>query len=572
MPDSLQGLADFPGVDAVISAQMTFGVGVTPSKCVFDIAPQADLVATGGTLSFTFGYDQVSFRDCRLETASVRRDERGFIMSFSVVDRRWKWQYGDIYGVYNFRTASGRLEAVTEKTPQELASLCLDAMGEYGYDVSALPTEPRPEIEWVAANPAQELERLCEMLGCVVVLGLDDLVRICVKGSGALLPLDGDQMSLDYGVDSIIAPGSIKVVSGATRLQFAIPLTAVGEDVDGTINPIDELSYKPADGWEQAGFNLGNLVDDIAPLLSKWGQLPLTIMELAERTIWKWYQIDKDKLDEKIKQVYKDLVPFTVDQLWQVLPIDDLCAETYFDTVQQMRIRRQAYVIGSFQGAFGWPPQGVQETSPGTRINVPFTLDTERGIVQFSTPVWRETQSGDETTRQSKPADLYLITALTVKDPVTREEFREKIVGLVPGQDNSAAEIIYTEELRRNEIAEYDKLGNVENVDSNFDQVNELAQSYINEALVKYQQPVSGQVQYAGIKPIDLDGAIQQVSWSVGPSGATTHASRNSEFAIYAPSFKEKFRKQQLDRVEKNASKLLSLIGAKTSKFRGNAK
>ncbi len=34
---------------------------------------------------------------------------------------------------------------------------------------------------------------------------------------------------------------------------------------------------------------------------------------------------------------------------------------------------------------------------------------------------------------------------------------------------------------------------------------------------------------YAGIKPIELDGAIQSVSWSIGSGGARTTATRNQD-------------------------------------------
>jgi hypothetical protein len=41
--------------------------------------------------------------------------------------------------------------------------------------------------------------------------------------------------------------------------------------------------------------------------------------------------------------------------------------------------------------------------------------------------------------------------------------------------------------------------------------------------------------QYPGIIPIDCDGAIQQVSWRIGPGGPTTIASMNCEHSDYVP-------------------------------------
>jgi hypothetical protein len=46
--------------------------------------------------------------------------------------------------------------------------------------VSGLPNLSRPEVDWVFANPAQELAALAESLGCRVVLGLDG--RVAASG------------------------------------------------------------------------------------------------------------------------------------------------------------------------------------------------------------------------------------------------------------------------------------------------------------------------------------------------------------------------------------------------------
>jgi hypothetical protein len=48
-------------------------------------------------------------------------------------------------------------------------------------------------------------------------------------------------------------------------------------------------------------------------------------------------------------------------------------------------------------------------------------------------------------------------------------------------------------------------------------------------------------VSYAGFRPINLDGAIQQVTWALDESGfARTRASRNREELLYVPSYKER--------------------------------
>ena len=56
-------------------------------------------------------------------------------------------------------------------------------------------------------------------------------------------------------------------------------------------------------------------------------------------------------------------------------------------------------------------------------------------------------------------------------------------------------------------------------------------------------------LKYAGILPIELDGAIQQISWHIGPPAATTRASRGGEHALTLPSYDERRQNEDLARV-----------------------
>ena len=68
---------------------------------------------------------------------------------------------------------TSKIRPGTEKKPQALATLCLQAMGEDDYDVSALPNDARPEIDWSYQNPAEALQQLCDKLGCRVTYVVD---------------------------------------------------------------------------------------------------------------------------------------------------------------------------------------------------------------------------------------------------------------------------------------------------------------------------------------------------------------------------------------------------------------
>src|SRR5690348_6882168 len=124
------GLASFPGITQLVQASFTLSHGITPSVATLVLAPQAELPARGGTLSFTFGSVRLDFPDCRIDACSYRRDLSGLTWSLTVLDRRWKWAFGHVSGNYNRLRADGTIDPATEKSPRELAQLCLEAMGE----------------------------------------------------------------------------------------------------------------------------------------------------------------------------------------------------------------------------------------------------------------------------------------------------------------------------------------------------------------------------------------------------------------------------------------------------------
>ena len=61
---------------------------------------------------------------------------------------------------------------------------------------------------------------------------------------------------------------------------------------------------------------------------------------------------------------------------------------------------------------------------------------------------------------------------------------------------------------------------------------------YLDAIDAEYRTKVPQNIRYAGIRPIDLDGAIQQIMFSVGASGATTTIVRNSELMLQAVPYK----------------------------------
>ena len=538
-----QGLFHFPGVEQILSGSFTFSHGISPSVAMVEIAPQNSLILTNGTLTLTFGSNfKLQFPGCRVKSPTIRYGLDGRIMAFGIEDRRWKWRYGDVYGRYNIKKSDGTIDTLRskEKTPQELARILLEAMNEQNYDVSALPNTLRLTREWRGNNPAEELAQLCDELGCRVMLGLDDRVKIITLGQGKDLPINNSRRTTGYGLEINGIPDSLKAVCAPTRWQSKLKLEAVGLDVDGRIKPVDKLSYKPADGWAQhhpeGFFAITNLAD----------------RRLALRTVWRWYRI-VSQADGSMKPPG---VPSDVDvtSIMQFLPISSRCLQEQLDQQTDPQDKQTQHRLPAFvEGAFlkrnfsfgssllftdvkkGATTDSQGNTSIGARYVGGFSIDEERGIVEFSDWVVKRKNGGGY-----EEADLYLTCSYSILDddftPLQFTSERE----IVSRKQGTGPRILDAPDITLELIAEYASDGKkIKAAATNETDVRKWTKELIDQAEKEYQAPETEEVEYAGFLRIELDGRIQQVGWEFGKGGAITRASSNTEFDLIVPRFRE---------------------------------
>ncbi len=248
-----------------------FGPGIQPSVCTIYTIPHVDSLPNVGTLTFYTKdengdpVDTFEFPDCLLKAPSLEIGVNGQFWTLPILDRRWKWEFGWIDGSYNIPQPNG-ITFTREKTPRELASLLLDAMEEVDYDVSRLPDDDnaRPHVEWISAHPASELDQLCQLFDCIIVLNpLTNKVEIWPEGEGGNdpdPPLPSDKPYSGLGFAFVYPPQPKEVIqeAGSTLFESVFRTEPVGKDIDGTWKNINDLSYKPATGWGQtyppAGF------------------------------------------------------------------------------------------------------------------------------------------------------------------------------------------------------------------------------------------------------------------------------------------------------------------------------
>src|ERR1051326_9104851 len=158
MPE-ISGVMSFPGIQQIESGSFTLSHGISPSIATLEILPQEPPIAAGGTLLIAMvgAGIEIAFPSCKIQSASMQYNASGLVFRLAIEDRRWAWKFGEIYGEYNQRLPDGSIDPATAVTPQNLATLCLIAMGESSFDVSQLPNDTYPQVKWEGDVPARAL-------------------------------------------------------------------------------------------------------------------------------------------------------------------------------------------------------------------------------------------------------------------------------------------------------------------------------------------------------------------------------------------------------------------------------
>jgi hypothetical protein len=242
--------------------------GISPGKAILVTYPQTGPIAAFGTLQIGDGVRKLVLNGCRVARMTGQASSDGTTWTLEIEDRRWMWpNLAGISGTYNRMDERGKLVPWTIRSPAELAVLCLDAMGEKRYKIN-LPAGlkradgknleryllagenfpqslPNPPTVWDHTPPAEALARLADYYGCRVVYQ-PNLDRVVVTPTGVGRPLpNGPCEMLAGGVDAPRQPKAVAVAGAPVRIQGRFALEAVGEEWDGRVLPINDLSYAP---------------------------------------------------------------------------------------------------------------------------------------------------------------------------------------------------------------------------------------------------------------------------------------------------------------------------------------
>ena len=199
-------------------------------------------------------------------------------------------------------------------------------------------------------------------------------------------------------------------------------------------------------------------------------------------------------------------------------------------------------------------------TPKSEKVRVEFSIDPVEQIVVFSEAVYEQLQvggaagvgagsaAGNGTSPMSrvKFPRLVLETAVLVTLPDSGELYRWKETRKVGGTAPTEWEI--RDDVQVGVIGNYDpetnQLLNWELPE--LGEARKRADHYLDGMAKKYEVTGGETRQYIGIYPWDLDGYCQQATYSVGPGGATTTLSGNSEHSDVIPEYPARQRDENL--------------------------
>jgi hypothetical protein len=500
-----------------------FQPGVQPSVCMLYTVPHVPSLPNVAELRFqTDGESPFIFRDCLLEEPRLIVGQQGQYWQLPIKDRRWKWQWGRIYGSYNIRKPNGSY--IREKTPQELAALCLDAMDETGYDVGRLPNDPRPLMQWEdGAHPATELDQLCQSMGCIVVLNpLTDKVEIWPLGVGNALP-NGPKAGASYAPIIPAEPSTIIVEAGPTLFQATFRTEAVGLDVDGKWKAIDSLSYKPAHGWNKCAA-FAQFPDVTGSTFNASGRL-VKHRDLAKATVFRCYRISGLSHGgwavpgiTNAPQSRKDFKFFSHLADEEVAPDDG-----------GLRPLQPNLYVKAFRADH---PFSIGEE----RYSEGFRFDTDAGIIEVNEMLILADANGGLA-----PGDVRIECSFYAgRDGVYD---REGVTHNFNHGIDSPPRLISRPEIQKRVVMRYSD-NNTFTVDSTATDTYQRLFYWRDAALSEYGLRNGGTIQYEKLIPLSPDGLTLQITWAGGggrtPTTVASQAQRHNKFVPQLDEYRDR--------------------------------
>jgi hypothetical protein len=515
------GFISFPGVLAPQSLIVTRTTGVRPDRSILFAQPQPGTPNCSGTAVLQFGFNGVaiSMTNVLCDKGTFRISTAGHQQVFVLLDIRWQWSKAFYTQAFNVRQPDGSIESATKFSLQQIAFKLFTKLG-ITADVSAVSSTYYPEIVFDHHRVDDALDLLLTDAGYIISLNVDNSVTVYVRGVGATLPYTSDVRNVSITLNPPEIPYWLTVCGSRTLVQSKLWMQPVGIELDGTIMPVNSLSYKPAGGWD------GTDLEGFSMIADK------ETKELCKLAIGKWYQVQSQgDRTQNINYGGTNYAPgeIAVDDASQYLPLMPRLLTSYVDPFGYER-SDIPYIEGTVYlgDALANPPQGKNSDDVSRIDRREYTLDRENGIVKFKELALRKTPGPVAGT--TTWAKIYLTCAYSIHDTTSfvKDRFirRMNLGGI--GEDQYKLD-----EFERQIVVQYAANSVTPNgIDDNLADLQTDADVFLNQAANQYVVVEGNILFYRAIQPINTDGVTLQVRWDCASPGECpwgTHVSQNFE-------------------------------------------
>lgn len=502
------------GTYALASVDFNLVHGVSPGSGTITFQGVPEILPPGkATLYMTDGTDSVTLQNIYMVNPRIESStEGGAFLTSTIYDRRYCWKWGYVTGTYNKQGVDGVPEE--QYTLTQLMELCFAQLGESNYTFVNIPIA-YPEVNWEYENPGNALQSLLDKYG--LTIGIDP-----TDNSGAFVvapynyartvPL-GAVMSTTEVSSKNILPAYVRLVGDRKILQETfVELVPVGEDTDGTIKNIDDLSYAPVgagEGGEAYSYEL-------------WGKEAIAAFsnisnprqrELAEKCVFKWFSID-----------------WSVYEKDEVLPLLNEISEII--TVEGVEKHGKPYITGNKTVWDGTEFKKIADQ----KIDSGYTIDKKLGIVKFTKIEHENLNSDGPTAGNFLIPDIDLVAAYESKLN-TVDDFIWWRVAIIGGTELEAVHI-------EDSLTSY----YIDGVLQNETELNAYANEMLSRLEYLYTQDVPILVKYPGVWSYGAWGEILSVKYSASTdNGAETEIQRGLEVPdINMDDFQERLNKRKI--------------------------
>lgn len=514
----------YNGKNAIGGFSFILGQGLTPSTGSICFPADNSPVINGqpGSLVINCDGQSIAFSDIYLVNPITVESEDGQVVQATLADKRYRWKYGFLRGKYN------QLDQTTGKPKEErvLTDLLDEAFAVFNekpvyYDIDVL----YPVINWEFIEPVAAIEELCKKYSLCVAISPSGQVHI---SSTTYNKQSFNQTSVSYRERSNnwqLKPRSLVIVGDFMEVINLVDLQPVGVEITGqsdagTIKPINDLSYKPVEGWAKA------LTNDFASIYKSnkpWKEA----QSLAKQCVFKWYAyIPSDNSIENSREVK---LPW-------------LGEYTVKNSVSSEMVRvKPSIFVNCMLFDYSTTKNNVNDNEEPAIEDLDFSLDYKNGILKFKNPVIKKLEG-------SSNFDPNMIEAAIIKLWIAHKTTPKRLSKGLYGNyyyEKPLGGIMPSFFSKDDSLILYAYEGTVNGMDKqdiyNKTSLDEYCSRLADTIAKKFDTTRPEQYTFEEILNVTPIGELKSVSWRVDENGWNTVISMGQEeIEPFLPSYNER--------------------------------